>query len=94
MRLSEFELAVIKQTFLKYFEPGDELWLFGSRVDDHKKGGDIDLYVYTQQSDLDKVFNAKISFLVEVKSMIGEQKIDVVLHAAHMKDAPIYRKRR
>jgi predicted nucleotidyltransferase len=91
MRLSEQEISAIKQTFVKYFEPLDELWLFGSRVDDQKKGGDIDLYVVTKEHDVAKAFKAKISFLVAVKLLIGEQKIDVVIHMPGMNDASIYK---
>jgi predicted nucleotidyltransferase len=94
MRLSEHEILAIKQTFLKYFDDKDELWLFGSRIDDQKKGGDIDLYVYTKEPDIAKAFNAKISFLVDVKLLIGDQKIDMVIHAKAMQDAPIYQEAR
>jgi predicted nucleotidyltransferase len=34
----------IKKYFLKFFEKG-QVYLFGSRADDSKKGGDIDLYM-------------------------------------------------
>ena len=49
--------------------------LFGSRVDDTKKGGDIDLYIETPDCN----FSKKIDFLVLVKQYIGDQKIDVIL---------------
>ena len=37
MRLTEYELNVIKETFLDVFESG-EIFLFGSRIDDTKRG--------------------------------------------------------
>ena len=47
MRLSEFEIDAIKTAVNKYFEQGAKVYLFGSRVDENKHGGDIDLYVET-----------------------------------------------
>ncbi|MBU1667776.1 nucleotidyltransferase domain-containing protein [bacterium] len=69
MRLTQFEKESIKQTFLNIFKTG-KIYLFGSRVDDSKRGRDIDLYM---------VFDKKIAFLGELQSKIGEQKIDVVI---------------
>jgi len=44
MRLSMLEVKAIKQTYDEVFKYGD-IYLFGSRVDDTQKGGDIDLYI-------------------------------------------------
>ena len=52
--------------------------LFGSRVDDHRKGGDIDLLIEGVERDLDP-FLCKLRFLADLKSEIGEQRIDVVV---------------
>lgn len=80
MRLTEQQKENIMNTFTEVF--GDlnaELWLFGSRVDDDKLGGDIDLLIkcydlnYNDLLDLKERYN----FLVEKK--IGERKIDIVL---------------
>lgn len=75
MRLNEYEIQAIKESFLATFEEG-KIYLFGSRVDDRQRGGDIDLYIQTKAKD--KV-RKKIDFLVELKRKIGLQKIDVVL---------------
>jgi len=70
---------MIKKAFLEVFESGN-IYLFGSRVDDTKKGGDIDLYISTP--DKKDLVSKKIDFLVQLKRKIGEQKIDVVLDYA------------
>ena len=44
MRLKQHYIDSIKKYFVEVFEHG-EVYLFGSRVDDTKKGGDIDLYL-------------------------------------------------
>lgn len=78
MRLTAFEVNAIKQSALEVFGPKVEVVLFGSRVDDEKKGGDIDLYIKTQAGN--DVMH-KIKFLVSLEQKIGEQKVDVVLAA-------------
>ena len=76
MRLSELEIKAIKQIFNEIFKFGD-IYLFGSRIDDTQKGGDIDLYIDTQniQNKLEK----KLKFLTLLKQKIGDQKIDVII---------------
>lgn len=76
MRLKESEIEAIQSTFLKIFIHG-EIYLFGSRVDDNKKGGDIDLYIKTKSSS--QLSRKKIDFLVSLKQLIGRQKIDLVI---------------
>ena len=77
MRLSQRYVEVIKKNFNQFFQNG-EIYLFGSRVDDNKKGGDIDLYfVLKEHSNL---FEKKLKFLSRVKRELGEQKIDVVFN--------------
>ena len=44
MRLSEKQIKVLKDK-LNSISSSAKLYLFGSRVDDTKKGGDIDLLV-------------------------------------------------
>ena len=80
IRLSEFELSNIISIFENYFSPNDELWIFGSRVDVAAKGGDIDLYIKTKRLDADKINKNKVLYLLDLKSKIGEQKIDIVIN--------------
>jgi predicted nucleotidyltransferase len=75
MRLSSIEIATIKYTFTKVFGTG-KIYLFGSRVDDDQKGGDIDLYL--DPDDKNNLYQKKINFLIQVEFTIGEQKIDIV----------------
>ena len=77
MRLSQFEIGAINSIAKKYFGSEVQVFLFGSRVDDDKKGGDIDLFIKNDAKELLSL-ETKIQFLVELKIQIGEQKIDVV----------------
>ncbi|MDQ6968120.1 MAG: nucleotidyltransferase domain-containing protein [Mariprofundaceae bacterium] len=77
MRLSQAQIHAIEQVFQTVFLHGKVI-LFGSRVDDQKKGGDIDLFIQTTEPISD-LFACKIQFLLALKNKIGEQKIDLVL---------------
>ncbi len=77
MRLSQHSVDVIKKYFRLFFQEGD-IFLFGSRVDESKKGGDIDLYLVVQ--DHRNLFEKKIKFLSRIKRELGDQKIDVVFN--------------
>ncbi len=77
MRLSQKYIKVIKKYFKEFFQEGD-IYLFGSRVDDKQKGGDIDLYfVLTNHLNL---FEKKIKFLSRTKRELGDQKIDIIFN--------------
>jgi len=77
MRLSKRYVSVIKKCFDEIFQSGD-IYLFGSRVFDEKKGGDIDLYL--KVDDHTNLFSKKIRFLAKIKRELGEQKIDVIFN--------------
>lgn len=76
MRLTEYEIKSIKEVFSKVFKIGS-IYLFGSRVDDNAKGGDIDLYV--SGVDCENRLDSKIKFLSLLKQKIGDQKIDLII---------------
>ena len=77
MRLTKSEQNMIKKAFIETFESGD-IYLFGSRVDDTKRGGDIDLYLVPSKK-FDDERKRKIDFMVKLDNYIGEQKVDAVL---------------
>jgi len=56
------------------------------------RGGDIDLYIEPETQDPTRLVDAKLKFLWEIHSQIGEQKIDVVLRrTASQQELTIYR---
>ncbi len=80
MRLSEEYRTTIKEVLRKHFGEGSKFYLFGSRVDDTKRGGDIDLYIETDFEDFDRAWKAKGKSWVEMQDRLGEQKIDILMH--------------
>ncbi|MBK8754241.1 MAG: nucleotidyltransferase domain-containing protein [Candidatus Competibacteraceae bacterium] len=92
MRMTDTQLAAIRTSAIKNFGRKTQVWLFGSRVDDSKKGGDIDLYIEPEIQDAAQLVDAKLSFLLELYKQIGEQKIDVVLRRSAVGETlPVYR---
>jgi uncharacterized protein len=74
VRLRDFEVTAIKEVIKKYL-PDSRVLLYGSRADDSKKGGDIDLLIYTS---VEVDFTTKSRIYWEICERIGEQKIDMI----------------
>jgi predicted nucleotidyltransferase len=55
-----------------------ELYLFGSRVKDSAKGGDIDLLFLFTELPAEMGFD-RLAFLVDLKKRVGERRIDITL---------------
>ena len=95
MRLTTKQLAIIKTCFTEAFLKEDHLWLFGSRVDDSKRGGDIDLYIETHCDDIKKADSMLSTFCIELQDHLGEQKIDIIVKVlAQNKTLRIYQEAR
>lgn len=82
MRLTEEQIAAIRITVNEVFGSGAQVWLFGSRVDDRSRGGDIDLLVRPAETHIRTSLASKVRFLSKLEGRIGERKVDVVVEAA------------
>jgi uncharacterized protein len=89
MRLTPTEKKAIYNSAVEVFGKNSKVFLFGSRVDDTKKGGDIDLYIETVLSS-EEALEKKIDFLVDLKIKIGDRKIDVVVRGSDSSPKPVY----
>ncbi len=74
MRLANEEQSAIRDAIL-HMDTDAKIYLFGSRVDDFAKGGDIDLLVLSKKIDL----MAKIKILTQLHHHLGVRKIDIVV---------------
>ena len=91
MRITPIEQEVIKRAAQECFDASAVVRLFGSRVDDSKKGGDIDLFIQTTLNDPADLARAHIRFLAKLYIELGEQKIDVFLDYPNRKiQLPIF----
>jgi len=90
MRLSDIQQKHIKQILLKHFGSASKILLFGSRINDLARGGDIDLYIEPELADVDQIVEAKLNALVEIEMVLGEQRIDIVVNRNTGYELPIY----
>ena len=86
MRISTTEHQFIKNYWQSNF-PKATIYLFGSRADDAKKGGDIDLLVLNDEKI---TLSQKIKFLASFIKEIDERKIDIVTYT-YTEDVPFKR---
>jgi uncharacterized protein len=86
MRLTEFEIESIRTVACRHFGGDVEVFLFGSRSNNSRKGGDIDLFIRSNEAGRLKA-RAKIDFISDLIMLIGEQKIDVVLDNQGLKNS-------
>ncbi len=89
MRLTKRQVRVIKEEVKRIFGPGAQVWVFGSRVDDTARGGDIDLLIEadaTPEEALDK----ELRFYARLIRRIGKQRIDIIVHRSGAPFLPIH----
>jgi predicted nucleotidyltransferase len=81
MRLTQKQRKIIATAVRQYFGRDSRVCLFGSRLRDDLRGGDIDLYIETSCCDPDSLVEAKLRFLAEVHHFpcLEGEKIDVVI---------------
>lgn len=77
MRLTPEQLQFIKATIARNFGQNARVWLFGSRVDDARRGGDVDLYVEPPPGSPDP-FMQRLRCLAELKQGLP-YPVDLVL---------------
>jgi len=90
MRLTDTQIHTIEETVASVLgDSSAEVILFGSRVDDTAKGGDIDLLIQTQMHlDNRTSMASKIAAGLQIK--LGDQKIDILLVDADTQLQPIH----
>jgi len=89
MRLTPDQVKIIKDTVSRLAGPASRVWLFGSRVDDDLRGGDIDLLVET-----DETVPNRVRMLCKLERALvmalGDRKLDILIKDARTPDAPIF----
>ncbi len=74
MRLKDIEIRII-QNAVHSLDPDAAIYLFGSRADDSRKGGDIDLLVLSQTL----TYGDKLKIKKHIFEEMDEQKIDIII---------------
>jgi predicted nucleotidyltransferase len=69
MRLKEDEKKVLREIFKEY--QNIEIFLFGSRLNDNLKGGDLDLIIKTNKEAQKIALEIQMKFLYEIDESIN-----------------------
>ncbi len=77
--MTDQQRAKIRHEVARTMGDSARVWLFGSRVDDRAKGGDIDLYIQLDTPSAD-VIDQQMQLYAALQRALGEQRIDLVVH--------------
>jgi len=78
MRLPPNYQSTITETAKEIFGEKATVWLFGSRLDDNAKGGDVDLLIKLETPTTNKaVLGVRYNARLQLK--LGLQKFDVIV---------------
>ena len=90
MRLTSQQIATIRQVVAEQLGSGARVLLFGSRVDDAARGGDIDLLVETKRELANRSAEAS-RLAAKLQLALGDQRIDVLIIDPTTRLQPIHR---
>lgn len=90
MRLSDEQTQIIREEVANVFGPETEVRLFGSRLDDTRRGGDIDLYIEAP-GDAGELLDRELALHARLQRRLGEQRIDIVVHGRGQQLRPVDR---
>lgn len=89
MRLTNEQRETILRVVAEIAGPQARTWLFGSRVDDSKRGGDIDLLI-----ELDELVENSANLYALLSSCLSRaldgRQVDVLLMAPNLMVQPIH----
>ncbi len=88
MRLRDWEIEAIRSAAQEVFGPGARVRLFGSRLHDDKRGGDIDLYVDGSDTCDDEQARNRFGRLLQQR--LGEREIDILYATSGAPVGPIH----
>lgn len=89
MRLTAEQIAIIRRTVREVLGDDARVWLFGSRMNDDKRGGDVDIYVESDNIvEAPALVIARLSVRIQ-RGMEG-RKVDIVLSAPNLGRFPIH----
>ena len=89
MRLTKAQIAVIKSTAQRVLGESAQVTLFGSRVDDNLKGGDIDLLMEMDKPIANKT-QAIGKIYVQLIRELGDRKIDILIKDPTTQPAAVF----
>ncbi len=88
VRLSDKEIKIIKETAKEIFGSNAKVYIFGSRADLNKKGGDIDIFIETNKKT---PLQDELKFLAKLEIKGIERKVDLVVKNPYKKEKSIFK---
>lgn len=89
MRLSPEQILAIRKSASQLAGDAARVWLFGSRVRDHERGGDVDLMLEVDQAVPDPAQLAA-RLAAQVSRGMHGRKVDVLIKAPNLMHLPIH----
>lgn len=90
MRLTSAQIQAIRHLTSELAGPGVQVRVFGSRLDDSARGGDVDLLI-----DSDKPVGTPALLASRIAARLsrtmGGRKVDVVIRAPNLSETPVHR---
>jgi len=89
MRLSPKQISAIRASARQLAGEGARVWLFGSRVRDDERGGDVDLLLELDESVAEPAqLSSRMAAQVS-RNMYG-RKVDVLIKAPNLLHLPVH----
>ena len=89
MRLSSLQMDAIRQAATQLAGSTARVWLFGSRVQDDARGGDVDLLLELDVP-LDEPAQLSARLAAKVSRAMDGRKVDVLIKALNLMLLPIH----
>lgn len=91
MRLTDQERRAIVEAVAEEFGRDVDLRLFGSRLDETQRGGDIDLFIDGVGDSPAELVQKRVALRTRLHAALGDLKIDVVVHRNAGPELPVHR---
>lgn len=89
MRLTRKMIKVIVDKAKSIVGDDAAIWVFGSRVNDELRGGDIDLLIEVNRKLENRVASA-CQIAAKIQMVLGEQRLDILVKDSDTVNLPIH----
>jgi predicted nucleotidyltransferase len=89
MRITPEQVAVIRSNAALLAGGDARVWLFGSRVDDESRGGDVDLLLELD-APVEEPAQLAARLAAKVSRAMNGRKVDVLIKAPNLRLLPIH----
>lgn len=91
MRITEAQRGAALRALREHFGTAARVWLFGSRADDAKRGGDVDLYVEPEGARPGGGLGPELKAGVALEEIFDDGSVDLLVRYPGEPEKPIHR---